>query len=63
MDHRTEYGYFVTPERYEQLVRAEHDANHLKTLIADLVEGYGNIDRGTLKLLYVMYCGKKEEVE
>ena len=51
----------ITAERYEQLVRAEQDANHLKTLIAELHENYGNIDRATLRVLYTMFIGKKEE--
>lgn len=49
-------------ERYEELLRAEHDANHLKALIADKVENYGTFTRDELKLIYTMFCEKKEEV-
>lgn len=48
-------------ERYEELLRAEHDANHLKALIADKVEDYGTFSREEMKMLYTMYCDKKEE--
>ena len=53
----------IPQDRYQQLIQAEHDANHLKTLIADTFENYGSIDRTALKLLYTMYIGKKEEEE
>ena len=51
----------ITIERYNQLIRAEHDANQLKKLIADKYENYGRIDRDTLELLYNIYVGKKGE--
>ncbi len=51
----------VSVERYRQLVLAEHDANCLKTMIADKYENYGAFDRCTLELLYTLYCGKKED--
>jgi hypothetical protein len=51
----------ITEERYEQLIRAEHDANILKAIIADAYEEYHAIDRGVLTTLYTMFIGKKEE--
>ena len=51
----------ISMERFQQLIRAEQDANHLKTLIADKVENYGSFSRDEMKLLYTMYCDKKEE--
>lgn len=50
-------------ERYNQLLRAEQDANHLKKLLADKYESYGSFDRFTMELLYTMYCEKKEDKE
>ena len=55
-------NYVAIPlERYEQLIRAEHDANHLKAIITDCHENYHSIARGDLDLLYSMYIGKKED--
>jgi hypothetical protein len=51
----------ITEERYEQLIRAEHDANILKAIIKDAYEEYHAIDRGVLTTLYTMFIGKKEE--
>lgn len=48
-------------ERYDQLIRAEQDANQLKTLIADTFENYEVIDRTKLGLLNKIYIGNKEE--
>ena len=56
-----EENIIIPNERYQQLIRAEHDANHLKTLIAEKYEDYGVISREVLGLLYTMYCGKKED--
>lgn len=47
----------------EQLYKAEHDANMLKTVIAKAYENYDTIDRCTLKILYTMFIGEKEEKE
>ena len=51
-------NYVMIPlERYEQLIRAEHDANQLKALIDDeICFGYGDIS-----LLRSIYIGKKED--
>lgn len=55
-------GYIsITAERYEQLIRAEHDANHLKALIADCHGNYHGITREEINILYTMYFGNKEE--
>lgn len=53
----------VTITRYEleRLIRAEHDACHLKTIIADKYENYGTFDRATIELLYNIFVGKKED--
>lgn len=51
----------ISEKRYEQLIRAEHDANILKAIIADSYEEYHAIDRGVLTTLYTMFIGKKEE--
>jgi len=48
-------------DRYEQLVQGEHDAELLKKFIADKVENYGSVSREDMKLLYTLYCNKKEE--
>ena len=53
----------ISVERFQQLIRAEQDANQMKTLLADKVENYGNFSRDEMKLLYTMYCNKKEETE
>lgn len=47
-------------ERYEQLIRAEQDANQLKVLIADAYENFETIDRAKLALLNKIYFGSKE---
>ena len=51
----------ISMERYNQLIRAEHEANHLKSLISDCHENYHNITREELNLLYTMYIGNKED--
>lgn len=51
----------ITVERYNQLIRAEQDANQLKALIADAYENYEVIDRVKLALLNKIYIGNKEE--
>ena len=56
-----ENGKYVTIplERYEQLIRAEHDANQLKSLIEDK----HTLDYGDMRLLQDIYIGNKEEIE
>lgn len=51
----------ITEERYDQLIRAEQDANHLKAFFAKKYEDYGTVCRAELELLYTMFIGKKEE--
>lgn len=51
----------VGSERLEQLHKAEQDANLLKAFIANAYEKYETIDRNTLKVLYTMFIGDKEE--
>lgn len=51
----------VDEKRYDQLIRAEHDANYLKAFLATKVEGYGTISRTELEVLFAMFIGKKEE--
>lgn len=48
-------------DRYNQLLRAEQDANHLKAFLAKKYEAYGTVCRAELELLYTMIIGKKEE--
>ncbi len=51
----------IETTRLEQLHKAEQDANLLKTVIARAYEKYETIDRDTLKVLYTMFIGEKEE--
>lgn len=51
----------ITVERYNQLLRAEHDANHLKTLLADRASNYESIDFQTVIFLNTIYNGNKED--
>lgn len=51
----------ITQDRYEQLIRAEQDANHLKAFFAQKYENYGTVCRAELELLYTMFIGKKED--
>lgn len=48
-------------QRFEQLIKSEHDANYLKALIAEKYENYGTFSREELKILYTMFIGKEEE--
>lgn len=48
-------------QRFEQLIKSEHDANYLKSLIAEKYEHYGTFSREELKILYTMFIGKEEE--
>ena len=50
----------ISTERYNQLIRAEQDANHLKALIAGSYENYDSFGREEICLLYRLYFGKKE---
>lgn len=51
----------VDEKRYDQLVRAEQDANYLKAFFANKYKDYGTVCRAELELLYTMFIGKKEE--
>lgn len=51
----------ISVERFQQLIRAEQDANNLKALIMDRYDNYGDIERTDLRLLRTLYCGVKEE--
>lgn len=53
----------ITIERYNQLIRAEQDANRLKALISDTFENYEVLDRAKLALLNKLYFGDKEETK
>lgn len=50
----------ITIERYDQLLRAEHDANQLKNLISEAYDSYAGVDRAALLLLYKLYFGNTE---
>ena len=60
-----ENGNFVTisMERYEQMIRAEHDANQLKALIEEKNENYGTLDHNEITCLHSIYFGYKEETK
>ena len=51
----------ITVERYNQLIRAEQDANQLKMLISEKHEKYDTLDWAEMQLLYKIYVGKKED--
>lgn len=51
----------ISVERFQQLIRAEHDANSLKALIADAYANYESLDRTKLAVLYKLYFGTNEE--
>lgn len=53
----------ISIERFQQLIRAEQDANQLKTLIADAYNSYATLDRVSLALLNKLYFGNKEDSE
>lgn len=59
----TENTITISVERFQQLIRAEQDANQLKALIADAFENYEVIDRAKLALLNKLYFGNKEETK
>lgn len=48
-------------ERFQQLIRAEQDANQLKALIEDAYKNYETLDRAKLSLLHKLYFGNKED--
>ena len=56
----TENTITISIERFQQLIRAEQDANQLKALIADAFENYEVLDRTLLDLLNKLYVGNKE---
>lgn len=56
----TENTITISIERFQQLIRAEQDANQLKALIADAFENYEVLDRTRLDLLNKLYVGNKE---
>ena len=48
-------------ERYDQLVKAEQDANILKGIIAAKVNRYSGLDLADLRVLHAAYNGGEEE--
>lgn len=48
-------------ERYNQLIRAEQDANMLKAFIANHHETNTSVYSSELELLYNLFIGKKED--
>lgn len=54
-------GVCISLDRLQQLIRAEHDANHLKALIGEKHDSYGTFSREEIKMLYTLYCDVKEE--
>lgn len=51
----------ISLERFQQLVRAEQDANFLKNLLAVKYNNFGIVDRDEVKLLCKIYFGDSEE--
>ena len=51
----------ISLERYDQLIRAEHDAHCLKAMIFDKCKTYESIPYKEIVTLYAMYFGNKEE--
>lgn len=47
-------------ERFEQLTRAEQDANQLKTIIDKAYTSFETFDRTKIVFLYDLYIGSKE---
>ena len=50
----------ISLERYDQLVRAEHDAHQFKAMIFDKCKTYESISYKEILTLYAMYFGKEE---
>ena len=54
-------NYVAIPlKRFEQLIRSEHDANQLKTLIANRASNYEGMDYQTVIHLHTLYNGNEE---
>ena len=53
----------ISIDRFQQLIRAEHDANLLKAIIMDADDSYTAIDYRTVLSLRAAFCGKKEDIE
>lgn len=53
----------VSMERYDQLIRAEQDACHLKAFILHKFESYLPMERNELKMLVELFIGMEEEEE
>lgn len=51
----------VSRSRFEELIRAEQTAQQLTSIIANKHEHYGTIDRDDIRMLYDLFCPKKEE--
>lgn len=50
----------ISLERYDQLIRAEQDANVLKGIIASKVERFGGLSLDELRVLDDSYNGASE---
>lgn len=57
----TENTVTISVERFQQLIRAEHDANHLKALIADAQKNYDSFGRTEMNVLYKLFVGTTDE--
>lgn len=53
----------ISEERFQQLIRAEHDANMLKSVIAEHYENKESLYTSEIELMYNLFIGKKEEKE
>ena len=50
----------ISIERFQQLIRAEEEANQLKAIIDDAFAHYHPIERSDIELLHVLYFGDVE---
>ena len=51
----------ISIERFQQLIRAEHEANQLKAFLKDKFDTWGSFDREVQKTLCTLYCGVESE--
>lgn len=50
----------ISQERFQQLIRAEQEANQLKAIIDDAFTKYHKIERSEIELLHMLYFGDVE---
>lgn len=57
------YGVNLTRERYEELIRAEHERDALFRLLNNRYADYGRLDREHIVLLRDLFAIKEEQNE